>query len=96
MLFQGRQNLGTHLLMPWRENSPRSFIFLNSTSLVYCKSTNIYQGILCVGTVFALIGSLRVWGGRDARDVFAKNHGKENCVNLGKKLVLLGGEGFTR
>lgn len=49
-----------------------------------------------MGTVLALIGSLRVWGGRDARDVFAKNHGKENCVNLGKTLVLLGGECFTR
>lgn len=49
-----------------------------------------------MGTVFALIGLLRVWGGRDARDVFAKNHGKENCVNLGKTLLLLGGECFTK
>lgn len=44
-----------------------------------------------MGTMSALIGSLKVWGERDVRDVFAKNHGKENCVSLGKKLVLLDG-----
>lgn len=44
-----------------------------------------------MGTVSALIGSLKVWGEMDVRGIFAKNHGKENCVSLGKKLVLLGG-----
>jgi len=44
-----------------------------------------------MGTVSALIGLLKVRGERDVRDVFAKNHGKENRVGFEMILDMLGG-----